>query len=85
MRTTHKIFVVLLVYNYDAYPRSQFIEHEVASVEKAKVLKARLGQLMCGGSVKNRTARWLDRHHGISGTVQRVDGIYERTMTRIDG
>jgi hypothetical protein len=84
MRTTDKIFLVLLVYDYDAYPRSQFIEHEVTSVENAKVLKARLEKLMSDGCAKNRTGRWLDRHHGISGTVQRVDGLYRKTVTRFD-
>jgi hypothetical protein len=84
MRTTHKIFVMLLVYDYDAYPRSRFIEHEVKSVERAKVLKARLTTLIGGDPVSGRTARWLDRHHGVSGFVQRVHGIYEKTVTRLD-
>jgi hypothetical protein len=85
MRTAPQILVMLLIYDYDAYPRSRFIEHEVKSFEDATVLKARLTKLAGDIPAKGRTARWLDRHHGVSGFVQRVDWIYERKLTRLDG
>jgi hypothetical protein len=85
MRTTPKLFVMLLVHDYDSIPRSQFIEHEVTSVEKAKVLRTRLEKLIgTKGFATNRTGRWLARYHGIDGFVQRVDWLYERIVTKVD-
>lgn len=78
-----KVYIALTVYNYDASPRHQYIKHTCKSIEHAKHVVHRLETLKgiyIGGG---RTGGWLDRHHGIYGFVDSIDGIFEQTTRRI--
>jgi len=79
----HKIYLRLLIYNYDASPRHQEIRHECESVEQAEHLRKRLQTLIGRNVTENRTGRWLDQHHGIYGFIEEIEGIYEETTRRI--
>ncbi len=78
-----RIYLRLLVYNYDTSPRGQWIEHTCHSVEHAKLVRDRLHKLMGVRYDQNHTDRWLDRNHHIYGIVEHVEGVYEETTRKI--
>jgi hypothetical protein len=80
---TDKVYVNLLVYDYDASPRQRFVRHVCDNETKARTLAARLHKLIGLRSSDNKTGRWLADHTGISGFVDRVDGIYKEVTTRL--
>src|SRR5208282_4738582 len=80
-RRMSKIYVNLLVYNYDASPRHEYVRHTCADEKKARTLAIRLHKLI-DARKGNQTTRWLEQHTG-SGFVERVDGIYKEVTTRL--
>lgn len=79
----NRVYIKLLVYNYDASPRHQTIEHNCKSVEHAKRLQSRLESLMGIRYSDNRTGGWLERNHSIYGFIEHIEGIYEETTRRL--
>jgi|HubBroStandDraft_1064217.scaffolds.fasta_scaffold697637_3 hypothetical protein len=77
-----KIYINLLVYNYDASPRHEYVRHTVENEAKGRTLVLRLHKLI-EARKGNQTTRWLEQHTGISGFVERVDGIYKEVTTRL--
>jgi len=78
-----KYYIRLLVYNYDASPRWQRVSHFCESQERASHTAWRLQKLIGLRSSDNRTGKWLDRNHGIYGFVERIEGIYQETTTKL--
>jgi hypothetical protein len=78
-----KIYINLLVYDYDASPRQRFVRHTVETEAKARTLALRMHKLIGLRTSDNKTGRWLEQHTGISGFVERVDGIYKEVTTRL--
>lgn len=77
-----KIYINLLVYNYDRSPRHEYVRHTCEDEKKARTLAVRLHKLI-DARKGNQTTRWLEQHTGISGFVERVDGIYKEVTTRL--
>ena len=83
-----RVYIALTVYNYDASPRYQRIKHVCSNVEQAKHLVHRLETLNtdnghpCYGHM-GRTGGWLDRHTGIYGFVDSIEGIFEETTRKV--
>jgi hypothetical protein len=84
--STHvRIYIELLVYNYDASPRHQRVEYTCVSEERAKSKADRLKKLIGHwGDSSNRTDRWLTEHMGIYGFIEQVEGIFRQITTRIE-
>jgi hypothetical protein len=80
---TEKVYINLLVYDYDASPRQRFVRHVCGNEKKARTLEDRLGKLIGPTRSDNKTTRWLEQHTGIYGFVERVDGIYKEVTTRL--
>ena len=78
-----KLYLSLLVYNYDALPRLQEVRHRVESVGEAQVLAGRLNKLIGMNVPDNRTRGWLQKHHHIDGFVEVVRDLYQETTVRI--
>jgi hypothetical protein len=79
-----RIFVQLNVYNYDASPRGQYLEHNCRSVAHAKQTADRLRRMVNTNVSANRTGRWLDNNYAINGFIERVSGIFHEVTTRIE-
>lgn len=81
---TERIFIKLLIYNYDASSRYQYLEHKCKSVADAKRKASRLKRMAASVKISTGGGNWLQRNHQIYGFVQQVEGIFCQTTTRID-
>ncbi len=75
-----RVYIKLTVYNYDASPRYQMVEHNCKSVADAKRTADRLRRL-----AKNTDGQsFCERNFRIYGFVERVEGIFQEVTTRIE-
>lgn len=82
--STERIFIQLTIYNYDASPRAQYLQHNCRSLADAKRTADRLRRMVSTNVSANRTGRWLDNNHAIYGFIERVSGIFREVTTRIE-
>ena len=81
---SHRFYVLLRVYNYDASPRFHDIQHNVDDAEEGKRLAKRLHNLQNRSRMTdNRTSKWLERNHSVYGFIEEVVGVFEKTTIKV--
>ena len=92
--TQKRVYISLVVYNYDCDSRYQTIQHNCDSIEQAKNLVDELKTLNIEINMKTknrylvspemgRTGEWLERNYDIFGFIESVEGIFQETTERI--
>ena len=78
---SRRFYLLLRVYNYDASPRYQSVQHNVKSAESGKKLAARLRLFTPEKTCP--TSRWLERNHGVYGFIEQITGVFEETTVKV--
>lgn len=78
---SHRFYLLLRIYNYDASPRHQSIQHNVASAEAGKKLASSLKLFV--PEKRTPASRWLDRNHKVYGFIEQIVGVFEETTIKV--
>jgi hypothetical protein len=84
--TEKKIYVRLLVYNYDSSPRCERHRYYCLTREEAFRIADHLRSGISPNydTTQNRTGGWLDRKFRIYGFVDSVEGVFEETTVELE-
>jgi hypothetical protein len=80
---SERIYISLLVYDYETSPRLHNLRHFCVVPSEARRILRRLRKLYNDNPLTNRTGKWLERNHRISGFIERFDGIYREVTTQL--
>jgi len=77
-----RYYVKLGVYNYDAFPRHQILDHYCGSEISARLLAKSFS--IVDKPEEESHNEWLDTNHGISGFILQVYGAYSDTTEKLE-
>ena len=83
MRENIRVYISLIVYDYDYSSRYRRIKHICHDVKQAKHLIDQLFILKGTGITGGGHSRGLDRNHQIYGFIDTIEGIFEEITRKI--
>lgn len=78
-----RYYILLVVYNYDNFPRHQSVKHIVADAAEGLLLANHIRFLLNKDGQPNHTGPWLEAKHHIYGFVSGVVGVYKQTTEKL--